>query len=229
MKETTVFFEAVVVSIGFGDFLATTLPINRPVFDRLIIVTSPEDECTKALAREHDCDLVITSRHKEAGPFNAGKVINDGLDACTERGWLAQIDADIVLPENFRLKLFSAVAHVFSTTAPKVRAENTVFGLHRSMCRSREEWEAYLLAGEHTWLVEKLRKRSHPPAGYFQLWYAKGHKVRYPEDYPTCASGDLAFSRQFCCRRHLTSPQVIHLATKSKATDDHGGRVSPKW
>ena len=229
------FFESLIVCIDFGDFLASTLPCNRPIFDRLTIVTSPEDECTASLAREHDCELVITSRHRETNLFNKSKAINDGLEVCTEQGWFCLLDADIALPQDFRPEVFSQIAL-------EAQAEDMIFGLHRYMCQSKTEWQAYLSTGKHEWNIDKLRKRSQLPAGYLQLWCAEHRKERYPEAFPDNPPkrkragshaggyhGDLAFGQQFLRCRHFSYPRVIHLATRLEPRSDWAGRVSPKW
>ena len=233
------FLESLIVCIDFGDFLASTLPCNRPIFDQLTIVTSPEDEYTRQLAQEHDCKLVTTSRHRETNLFNKSKAINDGLEICTEQGWLCLLDADIALPQNFRSEVFSEIDQVFPEAGKGEQTRNTVFGLHRYMCWSRTEWQTYLSTGKHKWSVETPRRRVQAPAGYFQLWCTECRKERYPEAYPDCPSatrrggggyhGDLAFSRQFRHYRHLPRPRVIHLGTRSKPRSDWKGRVSPKW
>ncbi len=232
------FFEGLIVCVDFGDFLASTLPCNRPIFDRLTIVTSPEDECTKSLAREHDCELVTTVRHRKTKLFNKSKAINDGLKVCTEQGWLCLLDADIALLQDFRSEVFS---QIFSETEKVERAEDKIFGLHRYLCWSKKEWEAYLLTGKHEWRVEKFRKRNQLAAGFLQLWCAEHHKERYPEAYPDHPPkrkrgshsggyhGDLAFSQQFLRCRHFTHPRVVHLGTRSKRGKNWDGRVSPKW
>jgi hypothetical protein len=41
--------EAVITCVKNADFLAHTLPLNKPHFDRIVIVTAPEDEDTKRI------------------------------------------------------------------------------------------------------------------------------------------------------------------------------------
>ena len=50
--------EAVTVSIGFADFLKVTLPHNLPLFDRIVVVTSPDDVPTRELCRKLGIKMV---------------------------------------------------------------------------------------------------------------------------------------------------------------------------
>ena len=228
------FLECLVVCINFGDFLATTLPINRSHFNDFTIVTSPEDKRTQLLAKDHDCKIVTTIRHRETKLFNKSKAINDGLDNCSQRGWLCLLDADIVLPSEFYKDITCGLER-----EEQYARERTVYGLHRHMCISNAEWKMFQLTGQNNWPIEKMRRFSQSPAGYLQLWYAKLIKNRYPEEYPDLPSdgcrggyhGDIAFTKQFLHCRHLPYPQVIHISTQpiEKKPTDHNGRLSPQW
>ena len=46
--------EAITVCVGYGDFLAATLPENLPLIDDLVVITTAEDEETRAVCR-HSC------------------------------------------------------------------------------------------------------------------------------------------------------------------------------
>src|ERR1035441_6530228 len=96
--------EAVIISAGCSDFLAHTLPMNKPLFDKILVVTSPEDRDTQRI-----CDYwnvpyertdVLSTRWE--GVFCKGKGINVGLDKLDKDGWVAHMDADIALPPHSR-------------------------------------------------------------------------------------------------------------------------------
>ena len=223
----------VIVCINFDDFLATTLPMNRRHFDRLVIVTTrgPDDKPTRIVARRNDCKLVYSERYCEMSTFNKGKAINDGLAHCSQRGWACVLDADIVLPNDFG----RWVGSLPGSSGVKYDWQRTLFGLHRWMCSDWREWREYLRTGNHHWALDKLRSWCQLPAGYLQLWYAATMHVRYPENYPDDPDprggyhGDLAFGRQFPYRYHPLEPRVIHLATKTAASADRLGRTSMRW
>ena len=218
--------EAVTVSIGFGDYLAETLPRNRSKFDRFVVVTSPDDLLSQQVAQQNSCRTVLTTRHLDEGGFNKGKAINDGLDACSLSDWVCHLDADIVLPDYFSV----LAPHEIKNKRLGMRASCTVFGIHRYMCDCVEDWRHYLRTGDTgRFRIEARRKdQIHLPVGFFQLW--KGSKkARYPENHTTAGSSDLEFSRQFALRRHLPM-ECFHLSAAGwKKAEDYRGRKSAPW
>lgn len=93
---------AVTVCVDYSQYLEITAE-NRSQFDRWIVVTTREDRETQEVCRKHDLDVVLTERlHQNGDPFNKGKAINDGLDALAKSDWIVLLDADILLPDNFR-------------------------------------------------------------------------------------------------------------------------------
>lgn len=220
--------ECVIACVDFGDFLATTLPWNREAFDRMVIVTSPEDEETKKVARQYNCVVVESIRYREKQTFNKGKLLNDGIKVCVGKGWLCLLDSDIILPKGFRKDFVSALAsHKWW--------KSTLFGFHRYMCNSYEDWKHFVDRGHHHWTLEKKRRPTQKPAGYLQMWYQHGMAMTYPENYPEEPDpyggfhGDLAFASKFAHCRHLDYPLVIHLETRAHYSTDRKGRKSPKW
>ena len=94
--------EAVIVCVGYGDFLAATLPENLPLLDDLVVVTSPDDEETRAVCRKHSVHHVLSEDHRRDGPFNKARMIQRGFDQIGAQDWILHLDADIVLPRKFR-------------------------------------------------------------------------------------------------------------------------------
>lgn len=218
--------EAVTVSIDFGDYLSETLPRNRQFFDRFVIVTSFDDLRSRELAAEYDCDLFLTKRHLDEGKFNKGKAINDGLELCRGQNWICHLDADIVLPDNLRDLLWPSILEKKLGS----RNERTVFGIHRMMCNTKDDWRYYLDTGStDRFELEADRKdQIHLPVGFFQLWHSS-KKAKYPENHITAGSSDLEFSRQFSIRRHLPIICTHLSAAGWKKAVDYSGRKSPSW
>ena len=93
----------VVVSVGYGDRLATTLPSNIKLFDQFVVVTSPEDSYTQQVARELGATIILSSRcFDDEHSFNKGRMLNEGLAALKDPDWVILTDADITLNPNTR-------------------------------------------------------------------------------------------------------------------------------
>ena len=100
--------EAVTVCIGFDDVLDQTLAMNHPHLDTMIVVTSREDRRTQLVAQKHSAICVTTDLHRKNGrSFNKGAAINAGFGHYQWHGWRMHLDADIILPDNFRRLLFN--------------------------------------------------------------------------------------------------------------------------
>jgi hypothetical protein len=98
----------VVVSVGYGDDLAETLPHNVALFDEMVVVTSSDDARTQALAKEHGATLVISDRcFEDDHAFNKGRMLNDGLATLKDPDWVLFTDADIILAPQTRELFFA--------------------------------------------------------------------------------------------------------------------------
>ena len=122
--------EAVIVCVGYGDFLAASLPENLQLFDDLVVVTSPDDEETRAICRKHSVRHVLSQDHRRDGPFNKARMIQRGFDQIGAQDWILHLDADIVLPRKFRKYL--DWAHV---------DERSIYGADRCNLNSWDEWQ----------------------------------------------------------------------------------------
>lgn len=212
--------EAVVVSINFGDYLAETLPRNKPLFDRIVVVTSSDDWLTRNICRANSVEYIETERHLEGGGFDKGKAINDGMRQFSFRDWHVHLDSDVVVPKEFREHLPQLIIGC---------KPSTVFGCQRLMCESYNDWTYY----QNTGLIDRFRKdnlrtHAHFPVGFFQLWHSDDHKW-YPEGVPYARNSDLEFSKQFKYRCH-SERSVIHLSADKwvRGRDDEGRRTN-KW
>lgn len=214
--------ESVIVSVGYGDYLKHTLPVNKGKLDRLVVVTEADDKDTQAVCAANGVTCVITTRHRSMGaPFNKGSAINDGWRALKPRGWLLILDADIVLPPDFRLRL----------NAMDLDRRN-FWCAYRKHVPSYEAWKQYLAdTGVATAFDVEYRNVC---MGFFQLFHVSapalaGGKV-YPENSRTAAYSDVWFLHNWVkpMRARLPDICVLHL--------DHGphgvnwkGRKSPRY
>lgn len=218
--------EAITVCVGFADYLAETLPLNKSQFSRRIIVTSEDDTDTQKLAREYDCKLVITSAHLYKGPFNKGRAINTGLNHVLLGHWICHIDADIVLPPGCHTRL----AGYLEPLGIPSRRSDSIIGMARYMVTGKDQWEQF----RQDWDERKLAlepprlDNKHIPVGFYQLWHTSANK-RYPDNIPAANSSDLEFGKQFKYKRQVPE-RCYHLAaTNAPKGSDWLGRKTPLW
>jgi len=207
--------ELVTVSVGFDDMLDVTLAANHPHVDTLIVVTSHDDKKTHAVCHKHGATCVQTDLFSKNGrKFNKGAAINAGFNYFQYFGWRLHMDADIMLPDNFRRLLFNS--HALST--------DTLYGADRVDVIGRAEIDAIHCASpqhRHKVLIESQQPRKigarflcplngYLPLGYFQLWHAKSQKA-YPYSLGTAAHDDTMYAALWPRnRRHILQGVLVY-------------------
>lgn len=240
--------EAVTVCVGYGDFLAQTLPENLPLVDDLVVITDPEDEETRAVCRHHNVHHVLSEDHKRGGPFNKARLINRGFDQLGCQDWILHVDADMVLPRQFRRML--DWAHI---------DPRCIYGADRQRIIGWDQWNAFRRNpgywNNHAhemghWFHPQLPVMSrlvssihgYTPIGAFQLFHGSEliqhnmHLRKYLPNHGDAARTDQQFSLQWDRRFRQVLPEVIciHLETNGST---HGAnwagrttaRFGPAW
>lgn len=233
--------EAVTVCISYSDFLSEVIPHNLPQIDLWTIVTTPEDRATAALCSKYGLRCLKThcvNRDVMSPRINKARAINYGLAHHSLSGWMLHIDADIVLPPQFR------------KMAENAELDPTcIYGMDRVNCPSAVEWDAFLaspsLQYEWSYLVSPPRgwpmgsRIAHGdyggwvPLGYFQMWNPGGSGVTR---YPVKVDGDaehtdvlhsIQYDRQ---KRHLLGEGFcVHLSSDPGFGTNWKGRKSPPF
>lgn len=214
--------EAVTVCVGYADFLSWTLPFNKNHFDRLVVVTTPDDGETQALCDFWHVETVLSeSCYANGDKFNKANLINDALKRISIEDWVLHLDADIFLPPRTGAILKTLPldgAKLYSVDRWNCRSgkdffdflENPVNQHPRSgmMPSSNFERGARLLdLDSDGWL----------PIGYFQLWNPLISGVlTYPNEHGAADRTDVSFSRRWKrCRRELL-PEIVALHLESE-------------
>lgn len=223
------FIEGVTVCVNCDDMLAWSLPLNKQVFDKLVVVTSEDDWHTQNLCRHYNVECVKTNIFKD-GAFPKGTAINLGLDRLSRKDWLIHFDCDIVMPPRTREML--QIAQI---------QKDTIYSAPRMNCPNFESWikafikpplihekEIYvhlgafpmgaLVSKTYTRDVDFEFEKGFMPIGYFQVWNDNGVKKIYPEEHQDCSRGDMTFSLKNWPKRlnRQLIPELvlIHLMTE---------------
>lgn len=227
--------EAVTVSVGFDDLLDITLQANHPHLDTLIVVTSMTDTKTKQVCQKHGAICVPTDLiYKNERKFNKGAAINAGFNAYQYYGWRMHIDADIILPDNFRRMFFNHHHRDWSVLYGADRVD--VIGRDKLRQVQQQIQHSHGVFVEHPGKSGIGARFIHTlygycPLGYFQMWHASCQKP-YPYSLGTAAHDDIMFSALWpeSHRRVLPGVIVSHLCTAKPVLGENwdGNRKQPR-
>lgn len=232
--------EAVVTCVNFADFLDVSLEHNLCHFDRIVVVTTHEDEATRSVCTKHSIDCVCTDVFTENdSKFSKGLAINLGLGHLQCIGWVMHLDADIVLPDNFRQMLkMSGLREDCIYGADRLTVTNRVNfnNLKNSEKFKRQFRYRYILEPEfeNTKLGARLvhKEYGYAPIGFFQLWWGPTNKK-----YPTVNNGsaehtDVLHALQWPRSKRILLPTVFvyHLESETLPMGSNwNGRTSVKF
>lgn len=210
--------EAVVVSRNYGDFLHYTLPHTKAFLADFVVVTSPDDQETRAVCQFHGARCIVTDVFDRAGgPFNKGAAINQGLLALCRDAWLLIMDADILVPP-----------HVRPFLEEQELDQTCIYGVDRRNCDGLEA----LKSGTVFPMMKRVQVYgAEPPPGYFQLWHSTvfPHGPWYDDSYVFADRTDVCFAKSFSLRQYLKT-WVLHLDKGRHAGGvNWRGRESPRF
>lgn len=216
--------EAVIVCINYSDFLKTTLPTNKFLFDRLVVVTDTKDTETHKTCEFYNVECIKTDIfYRDSKVPNKALGINEGLKKLSLDGWVVQLDADIWLPPLTKSILGKLPLN-----------KEFIYGIDRLMCDSYEDWfefislrnskpihEGWIYLHLHQFPVGQRIVQYHGdgymPIGYFQLWHPKGSGIKtYPVEIAGYDRTDVCHLKQFPREKRGFIPELacIHLASE---------------
>ena len=215
--------EAVIISVDYSDFLSHTLPYNKNLFDKIVVVTDSKDLETKKVCDFWNVECVVTDDfYLDSEKANKGVGVNKGLEKLNKDGWVVQLDADIWLPPLFR------------EIIEKYPLENdSIYGIDRLMCESYEDWYDFLYNYKkpvhdgwiylHTDLFSigtrliQYKGEGYMPIGFFQLWNPKGSGIYiYPSQQVGYDRSDVVHLKQWARKKRKFIPDLlcVHLSNE---------------
>lgn len=204
--------EAVITCVNYADFLAETLPHNRVLFDKTVVVTAPEDSATRRVCEFWNVACVPTDVFETRwGRFDKGRAINVGLAELAKTDWVLHLDADIFLPPLTRGMLAAAELD-----------PAFLYGVDRHVCSGADPWRSFLALPQlqhenQTWVhmdkfpvgTRLVVDTGYLPPGFFQLWNAASGILEYPADHASAARTDMQFALQWPRRRRALLPEIV--------------------
>jgi len=219
--------EAVITCVDYADFLAETLPHNRTLFDKLVVVTAPEDKTTQRICEYWHVECVKTDAFRSRwGEFCKGAAINEGLARLSRQEWLVHMDADILLPPLARSLMEAANLD-----------RSFIYGVDRHMIRGYGPWRKFMslpgLQQENGIFVHTahfpIGVRVVPklyggwlPIGFFQMWHASSGRLHYPDSHTDAGRTDMLFASQWPRGRRALIPEIIAYHLESETDSPMG-------
>jgi len=218
------YLEAVTVCVNYGDILKVTIPYNKPLFDKWVIVTDTRDTETQDICRYHGITCVATDVfYEDNAPFNKAKGINKGLDHLLRADWVLHLDADIILPANFR-----------QICKDDQLQRDAIYGVDRVNIVGQEQLLNFILHNDGqikqwTYLDPSMDFKSmfrlhnlnagYNVIGFFQLFHSSYFKERsnwYPVEHTNAARTDVGFQQKWPVHKRLFYPGIIayHIETE---------------
>jgi hypothetical protein len=207
--------EAVVVCDHYSDFLRCTLPTNKFLFDKIVVVTSFEDKDTQRICEFLHVECIKTdSLEARKGHFCKAHGINEGLTALSLDDWVVHIDADIWLPPQTKILIQRAGF-----------AKRMIYGIDRFMVKGHRKWDQFLanprLQHENEcWIhmdafplgtrVMQINLGGYFPLGFFQMWNPNVSGIHtYPQEHTTAARTDVQFAQQWPRGLRASIPEIV--------------------
>jgi hypothetical protein len=198
---------AVTTCVGYDDYLQRVLPSWLPIFEEIIVVTASMDARTQALVHESDekvCLLATDVFFADNAVINKGAGLNEALKWMEPFGWIAILDADVVIPRAAKDYEYQP-GFLYS---PLRRSLD-----NHAAIPPEEEWGRLGFADRESKTGEF--------AGYCQIFHAGDPSLRgelaYPAQFPNCQGCDTAFYKQWP-RANLRRPpwEVLHIGPTRK-------------
>ena len=162
--------EAVTVCVDYSHYLSKVIS-NKDKLDRWVIVTHESDKDTIQLCVDNDIEYVCSKKIFKNAKFAKGRAINEGLEILHKKDWILHIDADQLLPQNFKEIL-----------ASECDSTEKLYGAYRynKIGEKFPPTRLDLLKKNGEGKISKYIKNLYIPIGYFQLWHSSKFK-----DYET--------------------------------------------
>ena len=231
------YLEGVILCLEYDDFLSETLPTNKHLFDKLIIVTATWSEATKEVCKREGVEYVVREE-----PFYMTVGINRGLEELSKKDWVLFTNADMFYAPNFRQNLENSnldPTKIYGIDRYRVKGFSTWNKFktekipHNEVDRFGLRSRANAFKSDPRIYSDGPPSRGYVPCGYFQLWNPKGSGVySYLDRRDPLQDDDIIFSKQWSVdkREVLTDVFGYHLESEDHYVSiDWNGRKSKRF
>jgi hypothetical protein len=211
------------VSVDYADTLAIAGKSWRRLTDDVVVATVERDKDTLQVCRDLDFTCILAPGiHHNGHPFNKGKGLNKALSVVDKHGWILQLDADTVLPEQTVKNLqemFPDPWGIYGAVRCIVPGRDAITSLDPFEVNPKVVEPGRAMAGNFTERVV---------AGYFQLYHSDYRKMHH-ESYRTAEAVDIEFSKQWPAHKRFTFLQQVLVYHLGPTVVNWKGRKSPAF
>lgn len=216
---------AISICVNYSDFACWSIPLNKEIFSKWIVVTDTKDETTKQLCSYHNIQCIQTDIFYEEGKFKKFKGINEALKKVGKNEWVLFLDIDMVLPP-FTKRVLNELD----------LDKRCLYGIDRVNCKGINQFVQYMnnpLLLVENWLLtssgmefgsriihlygqkgENGKFGGYKPLGFFQLAHSSQF-TQYPDICEGADHCDIMFADMWPrSQRHLI-PELIGIHLES--------------
>lgn len=197
--------KAILTCVEYGDLLALTLPYNRHHFERVVVVTTPQDTETIQVAQENNCIIYATEKfYANGAQFNKWEPLEEGLDILGRSGWICIMDADIAWPKVIPNQIWNV---------------DTLYSPRRYINHHLN------IPPESLWPAFEIHPVSHIWAGYSQIFHASAAgPAPWHMSHHTAGGPDTVFQNKWTKKERL-SWKCLHIGPTEM---NWCGRITPR-
>jgi hypothetical protein len=214
---------AILTCVNYAPELAITLPYNRHHFDRVLVVTAPQDDATCFTAIANDAEVHVTDAfYVNDDPFNKWRALEQGMDKLGRQGWLAVMDADVLWPKEIHMWPVDPLCRFTTGVDPtNCWLRGHLYSPRRRMCPH------LILPSEGLWGNFPLQPLENEWSGYSQVFHADDVPGPLPwydfNKWNTCQGADTDFHRRWPADRKVRPPwECLHLGFRKVAWRGRG-------
>ena len=203
----------ITVCVDYDDLLAITLPKNALFLRRVLVVTHPRDERTKAVVRSVPNAQVYETDafYRHGAKFNKGLAMEEGFDVLGRSGWMLIFDADTLFPD--------------CTWFPPHMDPTYLYTANRIHVRNVQRFDPRTAWRDAIRIPDSIEA-----AGYFQLFHADDPHIMkrpwYDMTFAHAGGADGYFQSRWPRAAIARMPfDVLHLGPRDA---NWFGRVSPR-
>lgn len=207
---------AVMVSVDYSDILRITLPYNRQHFKQVTIITTPADASNVCpIAEANDARVLTTDLFYHAGArFNKFLALEWGLSQIGRKGWICNLDADVLWPKHAPLE--------------RILRQGFLYTPLRRMYPHIPK-DASEIPDERNWKNYPVHRNQSEWAGYSQVYHADdpvlGDPPWHQVDWLHAGGADSFFQAKWPRDRKIRPDwHVLHLG---EAGSNWMGRATP--